>query len=87
MNTQNLYWLGADEIAALAWRDGSDFEPTPAVIEYEAAARSRWDARFGEGSWDAKRTEGLFTHEASMRSAVRDVSAALGTGGIDDGDV
>jgi len=52
------------------------------VIDCEAAARSRWDVRFGEGSWDhpdnADDAEASYTRRAFLASAERDVAIALG---------
>jgi hypothetical protein len=58
------------------------------TIDYEAAAKSRWDARFGEGSWDnpesgpATDEQVEHTHAAFLVSARRDVDAALKNAGF-----
>ena len=47
--------------------------------DYEAAAKTRWEARFGEGSWSqAFDQEVHYTRTAFIESAKRDVNAALG---------
>jgi hypothetical protein len=50
--------------------------------DYEAAAKSRWDNFFGEGSWDhpdnQNDDEFKTTRRGFLKSATREVNAALG---------
>ena len=58
------------DLADLLWRSG---------LRLVDAARLRWEARFGEGSWEAAYDQEVhYSRAAFVESARRDVNAALG---------
>ncbi len=70
-------WL--DEVAlpiVAEWASGRLVDRK--AIDYEAAARSRYDARFGNGAYDGENI-GSHTRAFILNSATRDVDAALGS--------
>ena len=60
--------------AARGWSSGRLVDRE--AFDYEAAARSRYDARFGDGAYDGKNI-GSHARALFLNSATRDVDAAL----------